>query len=142
VEADILQAAFFDGGQGFDDAIFERFAADEANIRMGCGLMDKVLGTAEADFEPDLFYGHGEERRKGRDGWSSQIDTQAGQGLIPQGLLTGTRLAGALAAEGAEFIALAVVGLGGHLAVISKETAAEGIFRGRMSLFNVLKPQP
>ena len=61
VEADVAQSPLLDGRQRLDDTVFERFAADQADIRVGARLMDQVLSTAEAHLQPDFGDGGGKE---------------------------------------------------------------------------------
>src|SRR5262245_5550701 len=56
VQPDIVQRFLADGGQRLGDALLERLAADEAGVRISFRLPDHVLGSAEADLEPDLAH--------------------------------------------------------------------------------------
>ena len=54
MQADVGKLLPFDGAQRLDDAVLERLAADQADVRIGSRLPEQMLGSAEADFEADL----------------------------------------------------------------------------------------
>ena len=54
VQADVGELLALDGAQRLDDAVLERLAADQADVRVGARLPQQMLGPAEADLEPHL----------------------------------------------------------------------------------------
>jgi hypothetical protein len=61
MQADVGKLLPFDGAQRLDDAVLERLAADQADVRIGSRLPEQMLGSAEADLEPHLLDGRGEQ---------------------------------------------------------------------------------
>ena len=56
IEADVRQFVLVNRGQRLGDGIDESIRADEAGARMGLRLSDQMLGTAEADFQPQIIH--------------------------------------------------------------------------------------
>ena len=61
-EAHIVEPATLDFGEEPSDAVLEDLGADEGVLGMGRRLRREVLARAEADLEPELGEGTGEER--------------------------------------------------------------------------------
>ena len=53
--SNIGEVALVDLRHEFCDAVQKRFAAHDAHMGMGCGLMGEMFAAAEADLEPDLI---------------------------------------------------------------------------------------
>ena len=63
MDADIVELPSIDFAEQFDDAVFEDFAADKANLRVPLGLRREMLAAAKADFQPDFLRGRREQPR-------------------------------------------------------------------------------
>ena len=66
MQADIAEPVGVDGGERLGDGVEEGVAADEAAARIGLGLIDQVLGAAEADFQPHIVDRRRKQARAGR----------------------------------------------------------------------------
>ena len=89
-QPDVDKILALDPRQGGDNAIEERLAADQADLRTGSGAFDQMLARTKADLEPDLARVEGKERR-GRERLRRKFDLRQDfreQALLsrPQGL--------------------------------------------------------
>lgn len=61
VDSNVVEAERLDTGQQLGNAVQERLATDDADIRVGGGLGGQMLAAAEADFEPERPLRRGEQ---------------------------------------------------------------------------------
>jgi hypothetical protein len=54
VKAEVCETLRFDRSERFRHAVDERFAADEADIRVVRRSLDQMLAAAEADLKPNV----------------------------------------------------------------------------------------